>query len=111
MELIDHESGKLSNGLSVRGGSVKSNRVIFRVGVNEAEDAIAIGGVGADGGPGSVSWTVALPRNMRHIPAFQIHYDSRKAPLDKARLDQFFAALRGRLRWLVLQEDIPRCGG
>ena len=36
---------------SVRRGAVKSNRVIFRVGINEAEDAVAVGGVGADGGP------------------------------------------------------------
>src|SRR3989442_7790441 len=37
--------------VSVRRSSVKTNRVIFRVGVNEAEDAVAIGGVGADDGP------------------------------------------------------------
>jgi len=36
---------------SVRRGAVKSNRVIFRVGINEAEDAVAVGGVGADGNP------------------------------------------------------------
>ena len=37
--------------VSVRCSSVKTNRVIFPLGINEAEDAVAIGGVGADGGP------------------------------------------------------------
>ena len=36
---------------SVRRGSVKANWIIFRVGVNEAEDAVSVGGIGADGGP------------------------------------------------------------
>jgi len=37
--------------VSVRRGAVKPNRVIFCVGIDEAEDAVGVGGVGADGGP------------------------------------------------------------
>src|SRR5436305_1204630 len=38
-------------GCLVRRGAVEANRVIFCVGINEAEDAVAVGRVSADGGP------------------------------------------------------------
>src|SRR6266704_1247004 len=41
----------LAAGSLVRRGAVKSNRIIFCVGINEAEDAVAVGRVGADGCP------------------------------------------------------------